>query len=282
MNISLDSYYEIGNDHVVCDDYALHGQVNGMYYAIVADGCSSSKNTDIGSRIVAHSAVVALSKINDPSFLSPEKDSLLVDAPFPVSSALGNLILGELHHMSKSILLPSSAFDSTLVLLLLYKNRLWHFMWGDGSIIWSYGDQLQLLQVKYHDEAPYYLSYQLDPIRDHAYCEQFKWQNKEICYTLGFDSRHFSEPLQPYFEYKDLDYFNNYDSVSVVVTTDGIDSYNHLPVEIAAKQYVDYKNTAGYFVTRRMRRIRRNCLNDNIEHYDDIACAAMHIKDFHA
>ena len=53
-----DSYFEIGNTHMVCQDYALNGSSpdNRLHYSIVSDGCSSSKHSEIGAQILCHVA----------------------------------------------------------------------------------------------------------------------------------------------------------------------------------------------------------------------------------
>ena len=43
-----DSYFKIGKTHLICQDYALHSEG----HISLSDGCSSSPNTDIGSRLL--------------------------------------------------------------------------------------------------------------------------------------------------------------------------------------------------------------------------------------
>jgi hypothetical protein len=63
--VITDSYFEIGNTHEVCQDYALSGKLNdNLYYAIITDGCSQSHKecgeVDLGARVVAYAARDAL------------------------------------------------------------------------------------------------------------------------------------------------------------------------------------------------------------------------------
>ncbi len=62
-----DSVYVIGDGHQVCEDYARSGCFSDMWisedglrsavhYALVSDGCSGSKDTDIGSRLIINAA----------------------------------------------------------------------------------------------------------------------------------------------------------------------------------------------------------------------------------
>ena len=61
-----DSFFAIGSTHKINQDYAWGGMPNTHWseysmsapraIAIVSDGCSSSKDTDFGSRLLAQSA----------------------------------------------------------------------------------------------------------------------------------------------------------------------------------------------------------------------------------
>ena len=65
--ISADSYYTNGGLNKGCQDYALHD--SGFFpapYIIVCDGCSSSRFTDVGARLLAHASKKVLhSLINE-------------------------------------------------------------------------------------------------------------------------------------------------------------------------------------------------------------------------
>lgn len=66
MRFYTDDYFHIGAAHLgaglPCQDYALSraAEDGSMAYAIVADGCSTGGRTDSGSRVVAHTAEVAI------------------------------------------------------------------------------------------------------------------------------------------------------------------------------------------------------------------------------
>jgi hypothetical protein len=54
--MNTDFYLERGKDHAICEDFAAAGLVDGSGFAMVSDGCSSSKEVDFGSRILVHAA----------------------------------------------------------------------------------------------------------------------------------------------------------------------------------------------------------------------------------
>ena len=67
--MKLDSAFQIGKTHDVCEDFALTGtfedEKNTARYVIVSDGCSSSQNTDLGSRLLSFSIANELKKIHE-------------------------------------------------------------------------------------------------------------------------------------------------------------------------------------------------------------------------
>ena len=63
--MNADSTFTIGSSHQVCQDYAVAGlrndrglasQRNRLAYAVVSDGCSSSIDSDFGSRLLSKAA----------------------------------------------------------------------------------------------------------------------------------------------------------------------------------------------------------------------------------
>jgi len=75
-----DHHYEIGSSHVACEDYAMSGTQEGLTYAILSDGCSASKDSDVGARILCHLAKSALMYLHRQGRL---KDSHYIGEKFP-------------------------------------------------------------------------------------------------------------------------------------------------------------------------------------------------------
>ena len=53
--ISTDIFLEIGAQHKICEDYIVHGD-DPVPYIILADGCSTADDTEMGARILCHLA----------------------------------------------------------------------------------------------------------------------------------------------------------------------------------------------------------------------------------
>ena len=65
MKILKDSIFKIGKAHSVCQDYAAgitYPPIRDMTYNVIAlsDGCSSSLNTDWGSRLIVNESMNAV------------------------------------------------------------------------------------------------------------------------------------------------------------------------------------------------------------------------------
>jgi hypothetical protein len=151
--MNTDAYYEIGSSHRVCEDYALAGQYEDMAYAIVSDGCSSSENSDVGARLLSHIAKGAL--------ICLKGRGLLDNALFP--DTFRELVVGKSIEIKKSLGLSTDAFDATLLVSIVYNNKVTYLGWGDGYFILVIdNNSIIAYDIKYSSGAPYYISYEMN------------------------------------------------------------------------------------------------------------------------
>lgn len=80
MTFSTDEYFHIGQMHLIkgkpCQDYAFSSVYGSVGFAVVSDGCSKGRYTDIGSRVIAlstASAVKQYASINHGNFANGQK-----------------------------------------------------------------------------------------------------------------------------------------------------------------------------------------------------------------
>lgn len=283
--MNTNAYYEIGASHKVCEDYALSGQHDQLYYAIVSDGCSSSKDSDVGARLLAHiTKGVLVYMYEDKSILSPNFTELFKE-----------LVLKKCMEAKKALGLSINAFDATLLINFVLGDKVFSLSWGDGYIIYV-TDSMNIIvyEISFSSGAPYYLSYEMCQAKKDAYIDAFGGgtitvsqfildQNNNVLSAVSTDSA--------------LNYSHTvYKEVAanlmkfVALSSDGINTYQDDPrfetpdrskrgysaVEMIP-DIVAYKNITGDFVLRRMRRVKELVEKNHIIHQDDISCATIAI-----
>lgn len=260
MNTNHD--FQIGKEHVVCQDYAISGVMEGIPFAIVCDGCSASPDTDLGARLMAIGAKEQLSWLYHVNSY----------ASFGLT-ALKRAVEACLQFPS----LHAQVLDVTLLVAFVQGDQLTVFMYGDGVCYYKVNGREHFIHVSYetHDEgviktAPDYLSYTLSHQRMEAYCQKPTVKLIETDGSLvrvnAFAPVVLELPVQP----GDI----------VALSSDGIDSFRNatndsIPWQDIAKEFFGYKQTNGVFVNRRLSAFKRHCLKEGISHSDDISVAAI-------
>jgi len=136
----------IGKNHQVCQDYASVGTPD-YPYLIISDGCSSSPDTDFGSRLLVKNAEALLS-----SGISPYRNQ---------SGFVSNVAYSALQN-SRALFLQDSCIDATLgVVNKVTDDVFCTVLYGDGVIVKKYKDSnaLHFTEVSYRKNFPIYPSY---------------------------------------------------------------------------------------------------------------------------
>jgi len=278
--VNSDSYYEIGAGHVFCQDYADHGTFNILgkdyTYAIVSDGCSGSKDSDIGARLLAKSFPMCIRHL-----LMHKNDLSLANLEIEFSETWG----------LKQVYAGPLGMDATIVAMVYSHadDTLYSFAWGDGKIYYAFksqnpqGDYLN--DITFKSNAPFYLSYLQDKSRITEYEKAFglDYANHQgyiitptNCVALpeSFKSgqKSFSEV------YKNASQTLRFASVF----SDGIDTYQKkdnpnmsMGRHVLFGEIAGYKNFNGEFVKRRMIAFKKQCAKDGWIHYDDVSAATI-------
>jgi hypothetical protein len=110
--MNCDSYFELGTNHEHCQDYVIHGCVNNYCFLIGSDGCSSSAQSDVGARLLCHTAKAKLTEmIKDGDF---EKQQPFVDLQFKLQAK----VLKDIDLLKLMLALEITNFDATLNILI--------------------------------------------------------------------------------------------------------------------------------------------------------------------
>lgn len=260
-----------------CQDYAICSEYNDPDpFLIICDGCGSSKNTDIGARLIAHCAksyFQIMSKVNG-IFEYKEFGLASVVTAFSASSILK---------------VNEQALDSTLI--FSYVQPVKHndetfittFMYGDGYVF-STGKDGNLnyyKKVSYKGNAPHYLSYKLNEKRYDKYKSDI---NQAHIDSKILDLNHVENRDVPIYE-QIISGVNISRTQTLIISSDGIESF----VDISTGEKIDFmeiineicmfKTRKGEFVKRRVRRMLDDLAKKGIYNYDDISIAAFTIED---
>jgi len=262
--MNTNSTFQIGKDHTVCEDYALSGEIAGMAYIIVSDGCSASSDVDFGARCLAMSAkrTLRLHVMND-GIISPER--------------FGHLSISNAEKVREVFPYLNSQFlDATLLVAWVRDGKMKAYLYGDGLLVHKTKDGCHVTHIHLTSGAPDYLSYHLDPLRRQAY-ENIEGNRKEItCESLTEQGMITTgTPLEPLTLTADVQAGD-----VIAVISDGINSFrkaDNEPIDWRdlVDEFTGYKTTEGEFVLRRIAAFKRKCLKEGITHSDDISIASI-------
>jgi len=280
MDSHSDAFFAIGKTHAVCEDYATAGlQQNGIPYAIVCDGCSSSPDTDIGARLLAASAAFHMNSV--------WTERGLIDAE----------VLGLAQNAVTELNLDPRSLDATLLMAWRHTKVVSSDefvgvrvrMRGDGVVAARRRDGTFIMYVVDHLRgAPLYLNYEGDPKRLAGYLEAYGNQSQIRTVVPGTDL----DGTMGFVWHPDDWFFNAQDHDLVVLMSDGVLSFQHLvetdtsrslekvPVERVVEQVLDVKGTKGRFMQRRCRNfLTKFCERERWQHTDDFSAAAIWMED---
>lgn len=154
-----DQFCTIGKTHTVCEDYIAQGEIPTPFI-ILSDGCSASNHTEIGSRILVSTAKHLFENAKE----------------FPPDYTIfGNQLITTAWDVAQK-LLPSplttndSILDATTMLAFVHNSEILVYIYGDGCIFYKdYQGNVHTIDINFTHNAPYYLTYWLNPKRRAEY-----------------------------------------------------------------------------------------------------------------
>lgn len=284
--MNSDVYFTIGKSHKVCEDYALAGSNKHRgSYAIISDGCSSSDHTDVGARLLCHTACSALD---------------LVASGFNAVNVVVRASVG-----AHSVGLPfTECLDATLLgcfpqytirnLDAEWESKpLFHFYAaGDGVLAMRRRDTdvWEIVEIEFSREAPAYLRYLLN----NKLLQQYFAIEGGAIRTLRFYSFNgalnlketITEDLRDLYSWDD-EYWAWQKGLSPkeydlgLVMSDGIRSItdrsgNSMGLEESLQRLLAFKGLGGEFITRRAKRFLRDLAADGYAPNDDLSVGGVY------
>ena len=264
--MNADSALSIGSTHAVCQDYVIAR--NDGPYVILSDGCSSSRDTDVGSRLLVRGAEKIF---NDHGFDNPEQ----------IHKEAARLALD----WAALIGVPAQAVDATLMTAYVSGESLTVACSGDGVIMLESGDgSLDLFVISSPSGYPFYPSYLHQPERLSELIANNR-TTKEIRHysRSGLAGVTTSDSLTEVLKLNARDY--RY----AAVASDGINSFFLSRQSASGKRVEDvclldvldefwsFKNFNGAFVQRRLNRFAKDAHAYGWQHADDLSIGVIYL-----
>ncbi len=278
--INADTFLKIGDQHKICEDYVIAGVTKQgdppLQYIILSDGCSKSDRTEMGARILCYMAQQYI-RFNFYQY------------PFrPDYKMMGLWIIHNAEMMARNLGLNRDSLDATLIiswidwfteegLTVPFSNI---YIYGDAVVGHKKKEGFQTLEIDYPPaNAPYYLSYELDPARKQAYHELkvskvLKFTDPDG--TVAREQWAYDSPTTLMANMR----FDN----PILMASDGLASFyaqaGHAPpIAISASsmvpEFLSFKGTKGSFLQRRASKAIQKARKDReVYHFDDISLGA--------
>lgn len=261
----------IGQSHLVCQDYAKTMHEHGASWAFVSDGCSSSSDTDIGSRLVVLMAMQAVRKgvlPNDPAML------LLA------------------HNMAAQLGMHQHCLDATLLAVRasVTYGGFDFFLAGDGAFGVRKADGSMIFsEIKYENNQPYYMNYDMCAERK----MNFAPKQGKLIHSRRDKQGKWESIGQECWKDKDATFWPAEKGDIAFVMTDGVFSVTKknttgtsvttspVQTDMVIDRLVDFKAVQGQFVSRRLNFFKKEMALMGWSNYDDLAIGAvsMEVKD---
>jgi hypothetical protein len=277
--MNSDCVYRIGRGHAVCQDYAVAGA--GVHpYVILADGCSSSPDTDIGARLLVKAAERFLDRFpgshGAASGLDPYHRGAICSARAHAA------LLG----------LSDRSLDSTL-LTAVVRGPAWHIaMYGDGVVaVKDRQGRISIKSVSFAEGYPDYPNYGADQARRQAFLA--RTGNRRTVETVVLEpDDSVSERDVSTEPGAEACYCETGDVAGcewIAVMSDGVHSFTQ-PVSSALscarqpvalpevlRELLAFKSTTGVFVQRRVQRFLQQCTLRGWQHHDDLSVGVIYL-----
>jgi serine/threonine protein phosphatase PrpC len=274
MKIFTDGLFKIGSTHNVCEDYVHHGQ-EFLPFCVVSDGCSGSKNSDIGSRILAHSFEQVMKLIGKEKIINYPARKLAGRVQSYAYSNIANLGI------------PEDALHATLLFAVINPNekKLRVTMIGDGVLALKMKDSNDSIVLKsdFSKDYPIYPGY----FNNNELLKRYDLINEDEEQEVTHNWIVGKEPKNGKVSHDEYIYeiILPLDQVEwVMLASDGIDTFveEEFPnrgqntEKLVIPYFKDVKARQGAFVTRRINKMLGKELSD-FKHEDDLSVAGISI-----
>lgn len=275
-----DDHFCISKTHVnsgkPCQDYALSGICGSSAYLVVSDGCSSGGRTDVGARLVALSASLAIKTRLPKELESADIAIKEID--------LHQRVLMQILQNSLGLKIEDM-FATCAYAYLTLQGGLFHLL-GDGVIAQkAKSGKIVLSKFVWDKNMPFYPAYESDDCKSFISAQGGDltagilkeekwvivpggdWLRSECTYSLrdGINGVTFS--------------FNPAEWQFIAIFSDGITQISGIDWKQAVVELMSFKSLTGEFAKRRLIRFLKEMALANNDILDDIAFAAAYLEE---
>ncbi len=263
--MGADFFFRMGSTHSICQDYAAAGAANGLTYAALSDGCSSSPDTDFGARFLVQAFKSSVGW--DPS---------------------ATLIASRAARYAEALDLPARSLDATLLFGMMGEQHAELWRAGDGVVAWRRRNGTWIFnQISFGANAPKYLIYSLSSALQAEHAALSKTATVRIGAHGPGDSGAWDVAMEtcPVSDLPELEcwYIDRNDCDIVLMFSDGIESFQDasgapVPLEDVLNELLAFKNLQGQFLGRRCGKfLSKTCVERGWTHADDFSAAGIYL-----
>lgn len=271
MRLLLDAYYTIGKTHLFCQDYVSRG-IEPVPYVILADGCSAVPDSDLGARLLVLNARRLLHRFARAA-TNPRQRTIL-------HGQLGERLVRRAARQTRDLGLDTAVLDATLLIAWCYEKTVYVHLYGDGCVAAQRADgSVVAIEIEYTENAPYYLSYRLDPERRALY--EAAINDPTTAQRIHYrDQTRVTIRREPF----DTPILFNFDLAvfpRVMVATDGLHSFVNIITQerlnslVVARELLDFHHFDGAFVQHRLGEVLAGYRQKGVLNMDDIGVGAF-------
>ncbi len=285
LKFQTDHYFHIGRTHLnsgkPCQDHALSRVKDTLAAAVVSDGCSTGRETDMGARVLTFSSLDTIetcwTSTRDISKATPEAINMREDVMVTMAKSVFKL-----------------SFEDMLATCLygyLTAQGGYAHIRGDGVIASGWRDgRLYMSRIEWADNMPLYPFYAHDHYQGfikahggdltkkrltHTHCVYDALSNtfmneEEVELTLAQGIQGITFDYTAEQVLKELRY--------LALFTDGVTQVEGIDWKDAVVQLMAFKSTAGEFAKRRMIRFIKDSQQQGKGPLDDISYAVIMIN----
>ena len=278
--MNADCVFRIGKTHPVCQDYAVAAAQEKSACVVLADGCSSSADTDIGARLLAKSAERLFPAL---ALISESRDEWQA---FPNAAARAAA------RCAKRLAVPVTCLDATLMTIKAEDSAFVVSCSGDGVVALGRHDgSIEVFVITYAANYPQYASYTLDASRRRQWAATPDNAKTIQHWTLAganiTESGYKAESRRP----SKSSPARLPSTALRLILSDGVQSFARMeqtetsrttfavPVSEVLAGLLAFKSGQGQFVQRRMQAFEKECAKRSWQHADDLSMAAVWLSE---